>query len=169
MMVAVSASPWGRSARPAIWMMSITDSLGEPNSTESMAGTSTPSPRQRALATTDQPPSGGCRSRSSTSSRWALVMPPCTCPADTGPSGRCRGGSSRSVAGRVRANWRDWSMRGRNASVRRSPNRAAVIASAACAAAIRSGIPPSATNLPPSWPLSSSLTWESVIPATTSR
>ena len=28
MIVAVSASPWGRSARPAIWMMSITDSFG---------------------------------------------------------------------------------------------------------------------------------------------
>jgi hypothetical protein len=39
MMVAVSASPWGRIARPAIWMMSVTESLGEPNSTESMAGT----------------------------------------------------------------------------------------------------------------------------------
>ena len=40
MIVAVSASPWGRSARPAIWMMSMTDSFGAANRTESMAGTS---------------------------------------------------------------------------------------------------------------------------------
>ena len=69
MMVAVSASPWRRSARPTAWTMSVTDSFGWPNSTESIAGMSTPSPRQRALATTAQPPAGGVRSASSARSR----------------------------------------------------------------------------------------------------
>ena len=167
MMVAVSVPSWRRSARPTACTMSITDVFGAANSTESMAGTSTPSPRQRALATTDQPPSGGCRSRSSTISRWALLISPWTNLATTGPPGRCPSGSSPTVAGKVVANWRAWAIRGTNARARRSPNCAAVIARAAWAAAIATGTPPSPTR--PGLPSSSWRTWLSAIAAITIR
>jgi len=126
-----------------------------------------PSVRQRALATTDQPPSGGRRSRSSAISRWALFIRPCTNPADTGPDGRRPSGSIASVPASVRANSRASATVGTKATQRRSPNSATAIPRAAWAAAIRSGAPPSPAMPPRS--SSTAAASASLTAATTSR
>ena len=50
-MVAMVLPGAGRSARPTAWMMLVTDPRGSANTIPSTAGTSTPSDRQRAEAT----------------------------------------------------------------------------------------------------------------------
>ena len=92
-------------------------------------------------------------------------MSPCTNPAATGPAGRRPGGSSSRIRGSVQANSRASATRGRNTTQRRSPWSAAAIASAACAAAIAKGTPPSASRASPS----SSRACASATAATTSR
>jgi Type III restriction enzyme, res subunit len=81
-----------RIALPSAWTMSMVERRGSMKPTPSMLGTSTPSPRQRALLSSPRSFGARSRKRSSRRSRCPLVIVPETWWLHSAPAGRARGG-----------------------------------------------------------------------------
>src|SRR6266496_3731800 len=118
-----------RRARPIACTISITDCFGRVNTTQSIAGTSTPSVRHRTFDTTVHPSSGGVTSMSRRCSRSVVVKPPWTKAVVRGRSGRVCGGSADRVTRMLRAKSAASLSRLQKVSTRRSPNWRAALAS----------------------------------------